>query len=198
MFLLLEAVSPQDIDALFGELYSRYYARVKVWCRRFTRDPQRADDMTQEVFMRAFRYRRSFRSESRTSTWLFTVTRNYCLTAIRKANANPSTGASLLDPRLKGASGLETHRQMETDEAFRHIWKLINTALTPAETRVMVLHYAHGVPLALITRSLALTNPSGAKAYIVNAKRKLGLLLSRAARKPDRPAAVTDPAAMAA
>jgi RNA polymerase sigma-70 factor, ECF subfamily len=198
MFRLLDAVYPRDIDALFGELYSRYHSRVKVWCRRFTRDPQRADDMAQEVFMRAFRYRNSFRGESRTSTWLFTVTRNYCLTAIRKANADPSTAAVLLDPRLKGASGFETHRQMELDEAFLHVWKLLNTALTPAEARVMVLHYGHGLPLALITRRLALTNPSGAKAHIVNAKRKLGLLLARTGRVPNRRSMGTGSAALAA
>jgi RNA polymerase sigma factor (sigma-70 family) len=189
MFLLLEAVDPQDIDELFAELYSRYHARVNSWCRRFIRDPHRADDMTQEVFLRAFRYRSSFRGEARTSTWLFTVTRNYCLTAIRKANGDPSTGASLLDPRLKGSSGFETHQKMERDEAFALIWRLINTALTPKEARVMVLHYGHGLPLALITRQLALTNPSGAKAYIVNAKRKLGVVLARRRTEPGRIAA---------
>jgi RNA polymerase sigma factor (sigma-70 family) len=189
MFLLLEAVYPQDIDELFAELYARYHVRVNAWCRRFIRDPHRADDMTQEVFMRAFRYRNSFRGEARTSTWLFTVTRNYCLTAIRKANGDPSTGAGLLDPRIKGSSGLETHQRMERDESFAAIWRLVQTALTAKECRVMVLHYGHGLPLALITRQLGLTNPSGAKAYIVNAKRKLGVVLARRKAEPGKMAA---------
>jgi RNA polymerase sigma-70 factor (ECF subfamily) len=189
MFLLLEAVYPQDIDELFAELYSRYHARVNAWCRRFIRDPHCADDMTQEVFLRAFRYRSSFRGEARTSTWLFTVTRNYCLTAIRKANGDPSTGAALLDPRLKGDSGFETHRRLERSEAFASVWRLIQTTLTPREARVMALHYGHGLPLAHITRQLTLTNPSGAKAYIVNARRKLGVVLARRKAEPGRMAA---------
>ncbi len=179
MFLLLDAVYPKDIDELFAEIYWRYRERVKGWCRRFTRDSDRAEDMTQEVFLRAFRYRSSFRGEARTSTWLFIVTRNCCLTAAKKANGDPSTGAALLDPRLKGASGFETHQQMERDEIFRSAWKLINSALTPMEARVMVLHYGHGLPLALITSQLGLTNASGAKACIVSAKRKLSAILAR-------------------
>jgi RNA polymerase sigma-70 factor (ECF subfamily) len=183
MFLLLEAVYPQDLDELFSELYSRYHARVNGWCRRFVRDSHRADDMTQEVFMRAFRYRSSFRGEARTSTWLFTITRNYCLTALKKANGDPATAATVLDPRLKGSSGFETHQRLERAEAFAAIWDLIRTTLTPREARVMVLHYGHGLPLALITRQLGLGNPSGAKAYIVNAKRKLGAMLARRGQK---------------
>jgi RNA polymerase sigma factor (sigma-70 family) len=198
MFLLLEAVYPQDIDELFAELYSRYHARVNGWCRRFMSDPQRADDMTQEVFLRAFRYRTSFRGEARASTWLFTVTRNYCLTAIRKANADPATAAALLDPRLKGSSGLETHQRIERTEAFRQVWKIIESALTPTEARVMVLHYGHGLPLALITRHMAFTNPSGAKAYIVNAKRKLAQVLARTNRRRTGAVGTTEPDAMAA
>jgi hypothetical protein len=45
--------------------------------------------------------------------------------------------------------------------------------------RVMALHYGHEVPLAAITRQLSLDNPSGAKAYIVNARRKLQAVIRR-------------------
>jgi hypothetical protein len=57
------------------------------------------------------------------------------------------------------------------------MWSLIQTTLTPKEVRVMALHYGHGLPFALITRQMMLTNPSGAKAYIVNARRKLKAVL---------------------
>lgn len=188
MFLLLEAVYPQDIDDLFAELYRRYYERVHSWCRRLMKDRDRADDVTQEVFMRAFRYRHSFRGDARTSTWLYTVTRNYCLTALSKANGEPVADAALLDTRLRGSTGLEIHQRLERDEAFLEIWRLIHTALTPVEARVMVLHYGHGLPLALISRQLQLSNPSGAKAYIVNAKRKLTALLANSGNRRRQPA----------
>ena len=45
----------------------------------------------------------------------------------------------------------------------------------------MTMHYAHSVPLAVITQDLRLKNPSGAKAYIVNSRRKLKAVLQRRA-----------------
>jgi hypothetical protein len=41
------------------------------------------------------------------------------------------------------------------------------------------LHYGEDVPLDALTRMLRLENASGAKAYIVSAKRKLGRAVER-------------------
>ena len=48
--------------------------------------------------------------------------------------------------------------------------------LTPMEVRVMTLHYVHEFTLPVITRRLMLSNRSGAKAYIVSARRKFSVL----------------------
>ena len=45
--------------------------------------------------------------------------------------------------------------------------------------KVMTLHYAEEVPLNAVTRLLNLENSSGAKAYIVSAKRKLSRAIER-------------------
>jgi hypothetical protein len=46
----------------------------------------------------------------------------------------------------------------------------------------MALHYGYEIPLATITQKLSLSNPSGAKAYIVNARRKLSHAIRRRAQ----------------
>ena len=76
-----------------------------------------------------------------------------------------------------GAHGQEVHLAMERVQAFQNVWRLIQATLTPMEVRVLALHYGHGLPLAIITRQMMLSNPSGAKAYIVNARRKLKAVL---------------------
>jgi hypothetical protein len=43
----------------------------------------------------------------------------------------------------------------------------------------MTMHYGFEMPLAVITKQLALRNPSGAKAYVVNARRKLNGVIKR-------------------
>ena len=45
--------------------------------------------------------------------------------------------------------------------------------LDPLEARILMLHYGYELSLADLTTGLELSNPSGAKAYIVNARRKL-------------------------
>ena len=52
----------------------------------------------------------------------------------------------------------------------------------------MTLHYAEEMPLDAITRLLSLKNSSGAKAYIVSAKRKLSSAVTRGKYAGLRPA----------
>jgi RNA polymerase sigma-70 factor, ECF subfamily len=51
--------------------------------------------------------------------------------------------------------------------------QLMQEALDETEAKVMTLHYVDELPLDSITRLLGLENPSGAKAYVVSARRKL-------------------------
>jgi DNA-directed RNA polymerase specialized sigma24 family protein len=57
--------------------------------------------------------------------------------------------------------------------------RLMDRALDETEKRVMTLHYGHEMRLDAITAALGLTNASGAKAYIVSAKRKLSVAVRR-------------------
>ena len=60
---------------------------------------------------------------------------------------------------------------------MRLIWNLLCSELNPLEACIMRMHYVREIPLSTITQELALSNPSGAKAYIVNARRKLNGVL---------------------
>ena len=177
MFLLRNQADPQHGDELFAELYRRYHPRVLSWCRRLTRNREGSNDLAQEVFLRAFRYMHTFRGESSLSTWLYVITRNYCMNALKKCGRDPVDGADLVSPGVAGSDGTETYENLANTQSFAAMWRLIHKTLTPLEARVMALHYGHGLPLALITRELTLSNPSGAKAYIVNARHKLNAVL---------------------
>jgi DNA-directed RNA polymerase specialized sigma24 family protein len=62
---------------------------------------------------------------------------------------------------------------MEQQDSAKLIGKLLSDALDETEKTVFTLHYGEDVPVDAITRMLRLENQSGAKAYIVSAKRKL-------------------------
>ena len=177
VFLLRNAVDQRTVDDLFGELFRRYQLRVAQWCSRIARERDCVPDLVQEAFFRAFRRLCTYRGESQFSTWLYVITRNHCLNALKKRHIEPVADGERMPVDFPGTDGREVHLAMERDQSFREMWRLIQATLTPTEVRVMALHYGHGLPLAVITRQLVLSNPSGAKAYIVNARRKLKAVL---------------------
>ena len=173
MLRLCSAPDRATSDALFNLVFERYQTRVVSWCFRITRNRETAHDLGQEVFLKAWRHRQSFRGDSRLSTWLFAITRNHCLTAARKGRNDPAQIEDGVHTHVRDLTAVEPDRAAERGELYLRMLQLMVRTLDPLEARVMTLHYGHDVPLATITRDLALDNPSGAKAYIVNARRKL-------------------------
>jgi RNA polymerase sigma-70 factor, ECF subfamily len=66
----------------FDMLLERYENRMFNFIYRMLGDYQNAQEVTQEVFLRAFRYLGNFRGESKFSTWLFTIASSTCKNAI--------------------------------------------------------------------------------------------------------------------
>jgi len=166
----------RERNDLYQELFGRYRSRVTDWCFRIVKDSDRSADLAQEVFLRAFQRLDTYRRDARLSTWLYTIARNHCFNAIKRRSIAPGANESML-AELPGSDGTEVYSAVERMDSFKNLWLLMRNTLTPLEIRVVALHYAHDIPLAEITRRLVLSNPSGAKAYIVNARRKLSAAL---------------------
>src|SRR5262245_31873963 len=73
----------------FEALYRMHVDRVFGLCLRMSADRARAEDLTQEAFVRAWRKLESFRGESRFSTWLHEVTVNVVLADMRARSRRP-------------------------------------------------------------------------------------------------------------
>lgn len=163
--------SPQSEQCL-NELFQRHRSRVALWCLRLTGDRESAADLAQEVFLKAFRYLDSFRAEAKFSTWLYSITRNHCFNEIRsRALARVEWGEPALLDLADSRPG--PHSQLERQGEADLLRELMRGALDETEAQVMNLHYVEELPLDAVTRLLELTNTSGAKAYVVSAKRKL-------------------------
>jgi RNA polymerase sigma-70 factor, ECF subfamily len=180
LMILMQSTSDQDLlEELFAEFFRRYRVRVALWCSRLMKDSERGLDLAQEVFLRAYRYRHTFRGDARVSTWLYVIARNHCLNMIRRLDSDPLDNSASLPPSLVDEFG-DVHADMERTQSFERMWRVIDQTLTALEKRVMALHYGHEVTLETITRQLMLSNRSGAKAYIVNARRKLKRVIGNA------------------
>jgi RNA polymerase sigma-70 factor, ECF subfamily len=160
-------------EACLGEIFRRYQAPMKTWCLRFSRNREEAVDLAQDVFLKAFVHLHSYRGESKVSTWLYAIARNHCLAFLRQQRRMPIHPDGGGRGTLEDANAMKAFETVETEELLRWIRQAMSTTLDPLETQVVNLHYMQGLPLEAITRSLELTNATGAKAYLLRARRKL-------------------------
>ncbi len=160
-------------DQLMEELVKRHQTRIIRWCYRFTRDRETALDLAQEVLLRAFRNLDNYRGECRFSTWLYVITRNQCMTALQKRASEPVWVANTMALDLPDRSSSDFYATFEKDQTRKRNWRFIVDTLNAIEALVMLLLYGEEVPLNTVSRMLGLTNKSGAKAYVVSARRKL-------------------------
>lgn len=72
----------RDVSS-FDMLYQRHLEKVRRKCLRVTRDTATAQDLAQDIFLLIFERLCSFRHQSSFSTWLHTITRNYCIDHLR-------------------------------------------------------------------------------------------------------------------
>jgi RNA polymerase sigma-70 factor, ECF subfamily len=161
------------------ELFRRHYTKVVTWCLRVAGDREEAHDLAQGVFVKAQRHLGDFRGESKVSTWLYSITRSECLNYLK---ARSPVGDALDDGVAEAVPDDPESRPehvIELRSSVQAARALLDRELTDTEKRVFTLHYSEDVPLQAITRLLRLKNPSGAKAYLVSARRKLARALPR-------------------
>jgi RNA polymerase sigma-70 factor (ECF subfamily) len=172
-----QGYGPASLDDVASELFERHQARVIRWCSRFMHDREAALDLTQEILLRAYRSLDNYRGECRFSTWLYVIARNLCMTALQKRASEPAWVGKAVAMDLPDSRAVDVHLQMERDQSRSRRWNLIVNTLDRTEAQVMLLHYGKEMPLRAVSRALGLTNKSGAKAYIVSARRKLSAVV---------------------
>ena len=176
--------SGAERDALVNELFARHYERVARWCLRFTGDRERAADLAQDVFLKAHRHLDSFKAAARFSTWLYSIARNESLSQLQRADPPADSDEVLADVAAMAAAPDELASRSQQTQRVR---EFLAATLDHLERTVYVLHYGDDMPLDAITRLLRLTNTSGAKAYIVSARRKLAKAVQRLQARGERP-----------
>lgn len=178
----IAGASPDERRQLADQLFERHYTRVARWCLRITGDRDVAADVAQNVFIKAYRHLDDFRGTSQFSTWLYTIVRNECFAHLRKHARDPvGVDDEVLVAVPSDDGGPEADAVRSSDGQFAH--QVLLQTLDDTERAVFVLHYGDDLPLDAITRTLQLTNSSGAKAYIVSAKRKLARAVKRIAAR---------------
>src|SRR5574339_53337 len=68
----------------YAELVNRYQAYVFTLTLRMIKSREDAEEISQDVFVKAYRSLADFRGDSKFSTWLYTIVNTTCITFLRK------------------------------------------------------------------------------------------------------------------
>jgi RNA polymerase sigma-70 factor (ECF subfamily) len=122
----------------FAELYQQHSRAIYYLALRFLGDPQKAEDATHDVFLKAFRKWEDFRRESAARTWLYRITLNHCCNlqqSWQNRHLIPSADESVWE---KAAGQAESPlRVLETKELGQRIQKALDGL--SAEYRLLLL-----------------------------------------------------------
>ena len=82
---LMRIVQAGDLSPA-SEIYDRYSGRIYNFALRFLKNSEAAEDAMQEVFVKMIRHASQFQGDAKLSTWLFSITANWCRDFLRKAD----------------------------------------------------------------------------------------------------------------
>jgi RNA polymerase sigma-70 factor, ECF subfamily len=154
----------------FAQIYRIHVGRVYGICLRIVGDRSRAEEITQQVFIRLWMKLASFRGESSFNSWLHRLAINVALNELKAAASIQCT--SLDDLAIKSASHKNGSRetQMDLERAI--------AALPTGARVVFVLHEIEGLNHKDIADKLGLANGT-CKAQLSRARKLLKEALER-------------------
>src|SRR5690242_9060748 len=168
----------QGVPDAFEYLYKAHCRRVYGLCLRMIKNPDEAEDLTQQVFLQLFRKISTFRGESGFSTWLHRVTVNIVLMHLRRKKPaellaedlerRASNGESLSE---QGSSDTSMFGAIERLNLMRAIRKL-----PCGYKQIFLLHDVIGYEHSEIAGLLGCSTGSS-KSQLHKARKRLRMLL---------------------
>jgi RNA polymerase sigma-70 factor (ECF subfamily) len=126
--LALVASAAAGDNAAFGRLYHRYSASVYNLVLRSVRNKHLAEDLCQEVWVKAHRQLSSLRELGAFSTWLYRIAARSCVDAARKREAGPTTVE--LTERLAASPASDPEAAAVRGEQERLTWEALGALPT--------------------------------------------------------------------
>jgi RNA polymerase sigma-70 factor (ECF subfamily) len=159
---LLQALRQGRREA-YEEVVAAHYASIYRLLLFLTRDPGRAEDMTQEVFASAWGALGDFRGEASVKTWLRRIAYNLFLDTQRR-NRRAASRSDKLSRRGPEATHDPLSRVM-ADEHLGRMYRAMDNLDDPERT-VLLLHYMDG--LSYREMSQVLHQPAGTLKWLTH------------------------------
>ena len=178
---ILVEQSQAGYSEAFGLLVKKCQRKIYEIAYHFTRNVDEANDLAQEIFLKAFRALPNFESSATFYTWLYRIAHNAGIDYVRRKNNRPEylfsndfpTDESSIHPRVTNA---QIVNKAEANEIQDQIKQAV-TELSPRQQQVFILRYYQDLPLREIGEMMGLQIGT-IKSHLFNALRNLRQLLA--------------------
>lgn len=140
----------------YAFLVERYKSYVFTLTLRFTKSREDAEEVSQDIFVKAYRSLADFKGTAKFSTWLYTIVNTTCITFLRKKRLNVQ---SLDDERTFEVADTQDSgfRANQVEQKSRQ--NMVNRAiamLNPDDAQIITLFYKNEQSLEEIGKILGL------------------------------------------
>ena len=137
----------QQPTQCFEALYTRYVNKVYGRCLSITQDSEKAQDFTHDIFLKVFDKLASFEQRSSFSTWLYSISFNYCADQLRLAKRLQVSSLDATD----NLNLADTQESQLREDAFQVVQQAIAT-LSAQEQNLLSLKYEEGMSVEQIAK----------------------------------------------
>ena len=125
----------------YAGLVNRYQNYVFTLAMRFTKNREDAEEVSQDIFVKAYRALADFRGASKFSTWLYTIVNTTCITFLRKKRLEVHSldNEKVFEVADSIDSGMQAN-QVEQKSRFAMVNNAIKM-LNPDDAEVLTLFY---------------------------------------------------------
>lgn len=120
---LIQALKESSIEA-FDKIYQIYSKRLFAYSIQFTKSPEEAEEIVQDVFVRLWQNRENIQQNETLQALLFIIAKNYLINAYRSKVNHPIYEEYIY--HLNELSVNNTHSNLEYEEFLKILYKEIN------------------------------------------------------------------------
>jgi RNA polymerase sigma factor (sigma-70 family) len=156
----------------YAVLVKRYQNFVFTITLRYTDSREDAEEISQDIFVKAFRSLKDFRGDSKFSTWLYTIVTTSCITFLRKKKLQTHSldNEHVFELADSQDSGMRAN-QVEQKSRAAMVNEAINM-LGPEDAQIITLFYKGEQTLDEISRAMGI-EPNAAKVRLHRARQRL-------------------------
>ena len=185
---LVRRVQSGELDA-FEDLVRAHEKTVYNLALRMTGNPEDAEDMAQEAFLKAYRSLPDFRGESKFSVWLYRIVSNVCLDHLRRQSRRPAVSLTTEDEEGEAQQwdvpdeSLSPERLLEQKLTREAVQKGLRQ-LPEEQRQILLLREIKGLSYEEIGEILEL-EPGTVKSRIFRARKRLCAFLLQEGNIPE-------------